>query len=307
MQTVPPASASRARDAFDSAAVCARGLELGHRAGFWMRPRTVVHALDLELARGHCLGLLGPNGSGKTTLLRALAGLETPWAGELSVLGASPQSPRARARIGYCPEDAPFPMDRSAQACLQLVAAALGFSRSESRARCAAALERFGLGAHAQRALAHYSRGMLRRFALAQALLGEVEIALLDEPSAGLDALGLVALEQSLAELRARGASCVLCSHELADLAPHCDELLVLLDGRVALRARAGELDWARGAFEAELGAQDATPPDRERLASALAPLGLKLLALRPARCALLALYRAGATPAESKPGAERA
>jgi ABC-type multidrug transport system ATPase subunit len=199
-----------------------------------LKRREVLGAIDLELARGRRLGLAGPNGSGKSTILRLLAGVDRARRGEVEVLGGSPADPSIRRRIGYLPEDSPFPRELGARAALELLAALQGMQRAECRNRGDELLERVGLADRARTRLARFSRGMLRRFGLAQAWLGAPELVLLDEPTAGLDAQGFEVLEDLLGEAHARGASLVIASHLPADIETHCDKLAVILDGAIA-------------------------------------------------------------------------
>ncbi|MFO1012074.1 MAG: ABC transporter ATP-binding protein [Planctomycetota bacterium] len=214
------------------------GLEHAYPDFFGRRRERVLRGIDLELAPGTVLGLAGPNGSGKSTLMRVLAGLEPHVKGHLEVLGGHPLDRAVRRRLGWLPEDSPFPPELSARAALDLAAALQEVPRAERRAECARLLALVGLEAHARKALGGYSRGMLRRFGLAQAWIARPELLLLDEPTAGLDAEGFEVLDQVLAEARARGTTVVLASHLLSDLVGGCDELVVLLGGRVAERGR---------------------------------------------------------------------
>jgi ABC-2 type transport system ATP-binding protein len=211
-----------------------------HALGF--KRREVLRGIDLELARGGRLGLAGPNGSGKSTLLRVLAGVDRAQSGEVAVLAGTPDDPEIRRRIGYLPEDSPFPRELGARSALVLLGALQGMSRAESRRAAEHWLERVGLAEHASAHLARFSRGMLRRFGLAQAWMHAPELVLLDEPTAGLDAQGFEVLEALLDEARARGASLVIASHLPADIETHCDELAVILDGSIAARGRPREL-----------------------------------------------------------------
>jgi ABC-2 type transport system ATP-binding protein len=236
-----------------------------HALGF--KRREVLCDVDLELARGARLGLAGPNGSGKSTLLRLLAGVDVASGGEVEVLGGSPADPRVRRRVGYLPEDSPFPRELGARAVLELLGALQGLRRAECRSAGEALLERVGLADQARTRLSRYSRGMLRRFGLAQAWMHAPDLILLDEPTAGLDAQGFEVLESLLGEARARGASLVIASHLPADIDAHCDELALILGGRVAARGAPRELLAGKTLLELYRGH---APP--ERPARGLAP-----------------------------------
>ena len=269
------------------------------RHGLLARRRTVLDGIDLELAPGSTLGLVGPNGSGKSTLLAIVAGVEPPTAGALWVFGGAPSLPAVRRRIGYLPESSPFPGELTAERTLMLCASLHGMRREEARARSAALLADVGLAAHARRTLGRYSKGMLRRFGLAQAFLHAPDLVLLDEPTAGLDAQGFVALEALLAAARARGATLVIATHLLSDVVQHCDQLAVLLDGRIAAYGEPLALVGANGRVRVELEGFDARR--WPALESWLAAEGARVVARGPATATLLELYR-GLEPAAEPP-----
>lgn len=212
-----------------------RGVEHGYPTLLGLSRGSVLRGIDLELARGRTLGLAGPNGSGKSTLMRLVAGLDAPTKGTLLVLGGSAGDPAIRARVGYLPEDSAFPRELTLRGGLHLLGALQGMPRRDCKARSEELLARVGLGQRATTTLSRCSRGMLRRFGLAQAWLHAPDLILLDEPTAGLDALGFEVLSDLLNEARARGAAVVMASHVLSDLSERCDEVAVLLGGRVAL------------------------------------------------------------------------
>jgi ABC-type multidrug transport system ATPase subunit len=227
-----------------------RGVRQHYVHGLWPRRVEVLRGVDLELARGRTLGLAGPNGSGKSTLLRVLAGIECHGGGELAVLGGSPRSAVVRRAIGYLPEESPFPPELSVRGALRLLGSLQGMPRRELAAESERLLELVGLREHARTRLSRCSRGMLRRFGLAQAWLHAPELVLLDEPTSGLDAQGYEVLQQLFAEARARGVTIVIASHLIADLEDACDELAVILGGRIALRGAARELLARRSLLE---------------------------------------------------------
>ena len=204
-----------------------------YRVGLGLRRRDALRGVDLEVARGELLGLAGPNGSGKSTWMRLVAGVEVQSSGELEVLGGSTDAAATRRRIGFLPEDAPFPSELGAQACLDLLGSLSGLSRDEARERGAKLLAQVGLAHEAKTALGKFSRGMLRRFGLAQAWLHSPELILLDEPTAGLDAEGHTVLRELLAEARAAGTTVCLSSHLPGDFAAGCDRLAVMHRGRL--------------------------------------------------------------------------
>jgi ABC-2 type transport system ATP-binding protein len=241
MRTMPP-SPDEPGGAGQPAALEARGLGLALPVGLARRRRTILADVDLALARGERLALVGPNGSGKSSLLRVLAGVERATAGEVRVLGGSPADPALRARIGFLPEDSPFPPELTPRAALELLASLHALPRAQRRARVDAALAEVGLADEARLPMSRFSKGMHRRFGLAQAFLHEPDVVLLDEPTAGLDAPGHVVLDALLARAEERGATLVLASHHVEDVLTHCDRVLVLLEGRVALEGTPEEV-----------------------------------------------------------------
>ncbi len=214
-------------------ALSLRDVHFGYPIRLGLARKPVLRGVGLELARGATLGLAGPNGSGKSTLLRLAAGLDAPTRGEVRVLGDTPGKPAVRARVGYLSEDARFPRELSLRAALRLFGALGGLPRRAAAQRADELLEQVGLAHAAHTSTARCSRGMLRRFGLAQAWLHAPDVVLLDEPTAGLDALGFEVLAGLLAEARARGAAVLLASHVLSDLTEHCDSVSILCDGRI--------------------------------------------------------------------------
>jgi len=204
------------------------------------RARDVLGSgLDLSVQGGERVLIAGPNGSGKSTLLRVLAGVEPADAGSIQLAGHPLATRAGRQSLGYAPDGCPFPMELSARSLIRVGGQLAGLDRSTARTRGDAALARVGLAADAARPLGQYSKGMQRRFTLAQAFLTEPAVLLLDEPTDGLDAEGFGVLEELLDEARDRGAAVVLASH-VAALA--CDRLHVLVDGAWAFVGAPDEL-----------------------------------------------------------------
>jgi ABC-2 type transport system ATP-binding protein len=211
----------------------ARGVTKTFR-DFWGRPKVcAVNALDLTVQRGDVLGLLGPNGSGKSTTLKLLLGLLYPTRGELRVFGRSPRDVETKARIGYMPEESALYRYLTADEILQFYARLSNVPAGERQARIDALLAMVDLLPARHRPLGEYSKGMARRVGLAQALLGDPDLILLDEPTAGLDPLGCRQVKDLVLTLARRGKTVVVTSHLLADMQDMCTRVAIMVQGAV--------------------------------------------------------------------------
>jgi ABC-type multidrug transport system ATPase subunit len=199
-----------------------------------------LRGVDLAVSRGECWGLIGPNGSGKSTLLRVAAGLLEPSAGQASVDGHRAGSRAARMLIGYAPDEVRWPRTLSVAAALHELAALSRLRGSLQRVEHVARL--LGLLPLLGRPLGSLSHGQGRRVVLAQALLGDPALLLLDEPFSGLDSLVLHDVRRHLQVRLADGAGLVLASHRLDDFAGLCTHVLLLREGRVARSGPAAEV-----------------------------------------------------------------
>lgn len=192
-----------------------------------------VAGLDLEVRRGEVFGFLGPNGAGKTTAIKMLLGLTPPSAGAARVLGARLGARSARARIGFLPEHFRFHDCLTARELVRIHGRLHGLRGQLLERRVAALLERVDLPDAADRRLAGFSKGMLQRAGLAQALVAEPELVFLDEPTSGLDPLGRVLVRDLIRELRDGGTTVFLNSHLLGEVEATCDRVAFVKRGRV--------------------------------------------------------------------------
>jgi ABC-2 type transport system ATP-binding protein len=192
-----------------------------------------VDDLSLCIARGEVFGLLGPNGSGKSTTLKALLGLLTPTLGTCSLNGISGADPASHRAIGYLPEAPYFPRFFSGRELLRFHARLCGLPRAHREARIDQLLARVGLAHAADRRVGTYSKGMLQRVGLAQALVTDPPILILDEPTAGVDPLGAADIAAIVEEQKARGKTVLLCSHLLTQIEDVCDRVAILHRGRL--------------------------------------------------------------------------
>ena len=201
---------------------------------FWRRPRVnAVRSLSFAVPAGQVFGLLGPNGSGKSTTLKMILGLLFPTAGRLEVLGASPRATAVKRRIGYLPEESCLYPHLTANETLAFCAKLFRLPPAEARARVGQLLEMAGLAHARHRPVGEFSKGMARRLGLAQALLNDPDLVILDEPTAGLDPQGTRQVKDLILALAARGKTVLLTSHLLADVEDVCQRIAILFNGRI--------------------------------------------------------------------------
>ncbi len=209
------------------------GVTKTYRHPMTLRSFEAVRGLSLALERGEVFGLLGPNGAGKTTTIKMILGLSRPTSGSILVDGRDPQEPAARRRLGYLPENPCFYDHLTALEFLALVADLCGLAPGPAARRAEALLERLGLAGHARKPLRKFSKGMTQRLGLAQALLNEPALLVLDEPMSGLDPIGRAEVKQLLREERGRGVTVLMSSHVLAETESICDRIGILHEGRL--------------------------------------------------------------------------
>ena len=198
-----------------------------------LRRFTAVEDVSLTLVRGEIFGLLGPNAAGKTTTIKMILGLIRPTRGTVLLDGRDPRNPDARRRLGYLPENPCFYDHLSAVEYLDLVGSLCGIPPAIGRSRAAALLERLGLASHARKPLRKFSKGMTQRLGLAQALLNEPTLLVLDEPMSGLDPIGRREVVDLIRELKNAGTTVVFSSHILHDVETLCDRVVILRAGRL--------------------------------------------------------------------------
>lgn len=205
--------------------------------------KTAVEDLSLTVRRGEVFGFLGPNGAGKTTSIKMLLGLVAPTSGSASVLGAPVGDRRTRARLGFLPEHFRFQEWLTGRELLHLHARLLGLTPRDGKARAEALLARVDLTDAARRPIRTYSKGMMQRVGLAQALLGDPALVFLDEPTSGLDPLGRLLVRDVMRELRDRGTTVFLNSHQLGEVEATCTRVAFVKEGRVVHEMRVGETE----------------------------------------------------------------
>jgi ABC-2 type transport system ATP-binding protein len=211
-----------------------------YRTGFWMRPVQAVRDVSFEVAAGEIFGFIGPNGAGKTTSIKMLTGLIQPTSGQAWIQGLPASDPDSRRKLGFLPEGTFFHEYLTAREFLHFHGALLGVPRELRDQRIPRLLERVGLTPAADRQIRRYSKGMRQRAGLAQALIGEPDVVILDEPMSGLDPLGRKEVRDLILGLRDEGKSVFFTSHILQDAEMICDSVAIILGGRVV---QAGYLD----------------------------------------------------------------
>jgi len=218
--------------------------------GFWRkRPYRALDALSLQIDTGEVFGFLGPNGAGKTTTLKLLMQLIYPTSGAAEILGRPVGDVDARRRIGYLPENPYFYDYLTAEELLTYFARLFGYSPADQTRRASALLDKVGIGAERKLQLRKFSKGMIQRVGIAQALLNDPEVVFFDEPMSGLDPLGRREVRSLILELRDQGRTVFFSSHILSDAESLCSRVAVVAKGRLAASGRLSDIlgDRVRG------------------------------------------------------------
>jgi|TARA_B100000809_G_scaffold265647_1_gene325127 ABC-2 type transport system ATP-binding protein len=226
----------------DDVVLEARNLTKTYR-DFWGRQKVqALQALDLEVRRGEIFGLLGPNGSGKTTTIKLLLGLLFPSSGRAMVFGRDATEVDKNERLGYLPEESYLYKFLNAEETLDFYGRLFNMSAATRRQRVGELIDLVGLEWAKRRQLKEYSKGMTRRIGLAQALINDPELIMLDEPTTGLDPIGTREMKDLILRLRDEGKTVLLCSHLLADVQDVCDRIAILYQGELKELGRVDSL-----------------------------------------------------------------
>jgi ABC-2 type transport system ATP-binding protein len=201
-----------------------------------------VEGLNLEVRDNEIFGLLGPNGSGKSTTIKIVLGLLEPSTGECAIYGRPSREVGARRSVGFLPEAPYFYRYLSGRELVRYYARLCGVPKGDLEAAVESVIELVGMGEAAHRRVGTYSKGMLQRIGLAQAIVHDPRLVILDEPTAGVDPLGSAAIAEIIRELKARGKTVLLSSHLLAQIEGLCDRVAILHRGRKVREGRVDEL-----------------------------------------------------------------
>ncbi len=210
------------------------GLTKDYRHPFftWIVKARALTDLTIEIQEGEVFGLLGPNGSGKSTAIKLILGLLFPTSGEASVFGQPPGNVSIKSRIGYLPEESYLYRFLNAEETLDFYGRLFGLTRRERHRRTNELLELVGLTHAKRRPVAEFSKGMQRRVALAQCMINQPDLVILDEPTSGMDPVGTAEIKDLILRLKAEGKTVLLCSHLLANVEDVCDRVSILCEGR---------------------------------------------------------------------------
>src|SRR5881409_639687 len=210
---------------------------------FWGRPKArAVDDVDFEVRRGEVFGLLGPNGSGKSTTVKLLLGLLYPTKGHIEVFDHSPRHVQTKSRIGYLPEESYLYRYLDSRETLDFFGNLFSLSNQERRNRTEQLLDMVGLTQTRTRAVGEFSKGMQRRIGLAQALINDPDLVILDEPTAGLDPIDCREVKDLIIALARRGKTVILSSHLRSEVEDVCDRVVIYYGGRIQAAGTLKEL-----------------------------------------------------------------
>jgi ABC-2 type transport system ATP-binding protein len=249
------------------------GVSKSYPTGFWRRRARVLSGLSFSVGRNEVVGFLGPNGAGKTTTIKILNHLAFPDAGTVRVFGyEAGRRAESRRRIGFMPEQPYFYEYLTGEEFLRLCGSLNGMDRARMAGRIGEMLERVGLSGAGRKTIRKYSKGMMQRLGLAQALLHEPELVILDEPMSGLDPMGRMEVRNLIRDLKTAGKTVLFSSHIVSDVEALCDRVVMIDRGRKVAEGAVEELVGKGGVLYVELVFRPAPPPSW--LASAGLPQG---------------------------------
>src|SRR5687768_10403757 len=224
-------------------AIRTEALTKHYHVGFWRRrPYVALDSLTLDVRQGEVFGFLGPNGAGKTTTLKLLMQLIYPTSGRAEILGKPVGDVGVKRRIGYLPENPYFYDYLTAEELLSYFAGLFGYKGPDRKRLATRLLDDVGIGSERRLQLRKFSKGMLQRVGIAQALINDPELVILDEPMSGLDPLGRREVRSLILRLRDRGATVFFSSHVLSDAEALCSRVAILAKGRLVTAGKLTDL-----------------------------------------------------------------
>lgn len=269
---------------------------------FWGRQKVrALKALDMEVRRGEIFGLLGPNGSGKSTTIKLLLGLLFPTSGQALVFDRDATDVENKARIGYLPEESYLYKFLNAEETLDFYGRLFNLPAGERRKRIDYLIDLVNLGRAKRRQLKEYSKGMTRRVGLAQALINNPELILLDEPTTGLDPIGTRQMKDLILKLRDEGKTVLMCSHLLADVQDVCDRIAILHQGELKELGRVDSLLQVQDVTQ--IRARGLSKEAEDELVAVIQKHGGELLAKENPTTTLEDLFLNIVQDAEARPG----
>ena len=269
---------------------------------FWGRSKVhALKALDLNVRRGEIFGLLGPNGSGKSTTIKLLLGLLFPTSGEALVFGKDAADVSKNERIGYLPEESYLYKFLNAEETLDFYGRLFNMSAARRKSRIRDLINLIDLDWAKRRQLKEYSKGMTRRIGLAQALINDPELIVLDEPTTGLDPIGTRDMKDLIVRLRDQGKTILMCSHLLADVQDVCDRIAILHQGELK---ELGAVDNLLSVQDiTQIQAKNLTPDTEEAIRKLIAESQGELISMENPTTTLEDLFLSIVRDSDSRPG----
>jgi len=250
-----------------------------------------VEDLSLEVGNNEIFGLLGPNGSGKTTTIKVMLGLLKPTRGGCEIFGVDSDRVRSRIDVGFLPDAPYFYRFLTGRELVTFFAKICGLDKSEINDRVDAVIEMVDMEDAANRRVGTYSKGMLQRIGLAQALVHDPRLVILDEPTAGVDPIGSADIADIIGELKKRGKTVFLCSHMLSQIEQICDRIAILHRGKLILKGSVDEL--LQRSNQKSIQLENYNEEIREPLRTFLSGYGVRLMDVQTPRKQLHELFLA--------------
>ena len=273
---------------------------------FWGRRKVrALKALDLEVRQGEIFGLLGPNGSGKTTTIKLLLGLLFPTSGEALVFNKQAGDVSKNERIGYLPEESYLYKFLNAEETLDFYGRLFNMPSHVRKRKVQELIKRVGLDWAKRRQLKEYSKGMTRRIGLAQALINEPDLIVLDEPTTGLDPIGTREMKDLILELKSEGKTVLMCSHLLADVQDVCDRIAILYQGELKELGRVDSLLSVQDVTQIQT--KGLTEDAKQKIREIVAADGAELLGIENPTTTLEELFLDIVRESQAHPGRRRA